>query len=37
VSDHQQLADLGADLARSQTNLDEHEARWLELSELAES
>ncbi len=33
---HQQLADLGADLASAQANLDEFEARWLELSELAE-
>jgi len=37
ATDHQQLADLGADLARSQADLDEHEARWLELSELSES
>ena len=36
VTDHQQLADLGADLARSQADLDEYEARWLELSELSE-
>jgi ATP-binding cassette subfamily F protein uup len=33
---HQQLGDLGADLASAQGNLDEHEARWLELSELSE-
>ena len=33
---HQQLADLGADLATAQADLDEFEARWLELSELTE-
>ena len=36
VTDHQQLSDLGADLERSQNELDEHEARWLELAELQE-
>jgi ATP-binding cassette subfamily F protein uup len=37
VTDHEQLAEHGAELARSQADLDEHEARWLELSELSES
>jgi len=36
VTGHQQLGDLGAELATAQADLDEHEARWLELSELAD-